>query len=211
MLVIAYYTADMAYRAEVERLRASLNHVGMSSRILAIPRCGDWDDAVAYKPIFVRGMRNKHSGPLLYIDVDAVVHKNCERYFDNLIGDFGVHWFEGKRLLSGTMWFGDTDNARRLLDVWCARNEEKRARGDRTGGGQRNLWEVINEGMVPGLNMIRLPGRYCYVFRKPEAYPEGEPRIIEHLLASRENRGVSLGNVDPVRRERIAELDGAIT
>jgi len=205
MLVIAYHTNDARYTEERNRFEKSLIKVGMPYQIEVIPPVDNWNDATAYKPIFLLGWRRRYRGALLYIDVDAVVHENCEQYFEQLQGDIGMFWAEGKRMLSGTIWLGDTPSCELLLARWCLSNALKRACGDNTGGGQRNLWELISELEDLGMEMVKLPGRYCYAFRRPEWY-EGEPRIIEHLLASRENRDASRGTIDPLRRERIREL-----
>lgn len=213
MKVVAFHTDDENYWSEAKRFRKSLDKVGMDYEIRVYPSQETWDDAVALKPEYLLDRRLKLRGPLLYIDVDAVVHINCAEYFDNLDCDFGVHWLEGTRLLSGTLYFGDTDNAEILLRKWIGRNDFKRRHGDKTGGGQRNLWEIISEGKVPCLRMIELPVEYCYSWRLNERFPgkyQNITPIIEHTLASRENRGVSKGNIDPKRRARIQELENAI-
>lgn len=217
--VIGFFTAGTAYEEEAKRLRWSLSVVGMNHYIVAVPPARDWNDAVAVKASVIRMARDRFPGGLLYIDVDAIVHENCCAYFDGLEGgfDFAAHWFQGPSggynrernddwFLSGTMWFADTFAARALLDAWIARNRDCRAAGVREGGGQANLRDVINEGLVPGLRVHRLPGRYCYVFDKPWAYPPDEPVVIEHLIASRENRDPAR-KVNQARRERIAELE----
>lgn len=219
-MVVAFYTDG--YAEDAALLEASLERAGMSYYMSHLLDEGDWDENTAQKPIFISAMRELLDGPILYVDADAFVHENCEAYFDELGErgvDFGAHWFrgpafghdrsevreEGWWMLSGTLLFGDTDAARRLLDAWIERNEEKRAAGDRTGGGQKNLQEIVPE-MDSETKIERLPGRYCYVFDKPWAYPEDEPRVIEHTIASRENRGESAGKVNAARRERVAEL-----
>ena len=216
MLLIGYYTKGTPYEADAERLRRSCEAVNVPYRLLAVPPTADWDEATALKPLVIRHFRERVAGGLLYCDVDAVVHENCCAYFDGLEGTatFAVHWFQGpgcggreqgnmaEHLLSGTMWFADTLEARFLLDAWIARNDEKRI-----GGGQTNLAEVIAEGAVSANLVCRIPGRYCWVFHKPEAYPPGEYPVIEHLMASRENRGLSKGTLDPLRQLRLAALE----
>ncbi len=221
MIVFAYYTADGAYPEEADRLESSLRRVGMKHIVRPIPATGDWNKAVWQKPFQIRSCLTGWNEPVLYIDVDAVVHANCSSYFAALEPDydFACHWFQGpakgqdqtrndNRLLSGTLWFNTTDRARRLLDIWCQTNRNKLAQGDETGGGQRNLWETYHTQFALGLRSHNLPGRYCYVFDKPWAYPKDEPKIIEHLIASRENRGESAGIVNEDRQQRIREILG---
>ena len=208
MLIIGYYTKDSPYVSEAQRFAKSCLNVGMPLYLQPIDDSGDWNMNTAFKPVFILETLTRLDCPLLYIDVDAVIHENCDEYFAGLQSeyDFACHWLEGKRLLSGTLWFNNTEAAHKLLSAWLALNAWKRTRAnDFTGGGQRNLWEVLHENKVPELRSCNLPGRYCYAFRRPECYGD-EPRIIEHLLASRENRGPSKHKIDPVRQGRIAEL-----
>lgn len=208
MLIVAYYTKDLSYPAETQRFAKSCIAAGMRLYLKSYDDCGSWNLNTAIKPVFISECLYIFREPILYIDVDAVVHQNCDKYFDGLQPDydFACHWLEDKRLLSGTLYFNYTAPAKKLLDAWLALNRWKRYKiDDITGGGQRNLWEVIDNHRSPELRLCRMPGRYCYAFRRSECYGD-EPRIIEHLLASRENRGNSKGKTDPTRQKRIAEL-----
>ena len=104
-------------------------------------------------------------------------------------------------MLSGTTLWGDTPGARKLLTRWLEINE-----GADIGGGQRNLWQAWNE-LQGELTTYRMPGRYCRVFDKPWAYPESEPVVIEHLIASREFRPGAVPAGKAPRRQRIQELE----
>jgi hypothetical protein len=211
MIVVAYYSLGTPYEHEARLLQASLERVGMRHRIKGYADAGDWYANTAIKPEAIREARQAVSGPMLYVDVDAFVHAKCDAYFENLGAqgmDFGVHWFAGPagghrkndvcaclagqrcnrqhRLLSGTLFFGDTEGARHLLDTWIALNATLRERRLVEGGGQKNLWFLTT--CIKDLRIANLPGRYCYVFDKAWAYPHDEPRIIEHTIASRDNR-----------------------
>lgn len=230
MIVIAYYTTGTTYVQEAQLLEASLERVGMEYQILEVPDQGSWDANVRQKANFIRDQRNLLRGPLLYIDVDAFVHKNCSAYFDELGKqgvDFAAHWFAGPgkghnftrdncaclqgkactkphRLLSGTLFFGDTKGARELLDIWIGLNDACRKNGWASGGGQRNLWALVT-AQARYLKTVDLPGRYCYVFDKPQGYQKKEPQIIEHTIASRDNRGKKKLKTQG-RKVRIQEL-----
>ena len=208
MLIVAYYTKDTPYVGEAERFAKSCVAAGMRLYLEPYDDRGDWNLNTNIKPFFIQKCLRIFHEPVLYIDVDAVIHQNCNHYFDALQidYDFACFWLEGKRLLSGTLYFNYTEQARKLLSIWLALNAWKQTKeNDFSGGGQRNLWQVISDGTVSDLRSRRLPGRYCYAFRRPECYDD-EPRIIEHLLASRENRDNSKGNTDPTRQKRITEL-----
>lgn len=224
MRVIACYSINTPYEEEAKILSASLRRVGMPHEITGFVSNGDWYDNTAYKARFIRDMRHQMKGPLLYVDVDAFFHENCEDYFNSLAGssvrliDLGVHYFngpagghdrsqvnpngEGTRLLSGTLYLGDTMPCRELLQMWCSMNAVLRDGGCKEGGGQKNLW-YLTTCMGPRLKIHRLPGRYCYVFDKPWAYHTTEPRIIEHTIASRDNRSGVHKSTDARRRRKM--------
>lgn len=230
MITVAFYTPTGSYPEEADLLRASLDAVGMEHDIRRVDDLGDWYANTAEKPRFIRRMREEHPGPLLYVDVDAFVHEDCSMYFDQMARgstDFAAHWYAGPakgsdrsqvcgcikggqctkphRLLSGTLFFGDTDGARRLLDTWIAQNRFWRERGVEDGGGQKNLWWTVTR-MRDQLNTKRLPGRFTWAFDREWAYPDGEYPVIEHLIASREHRGPSEGRTHQGRQQRIQEL-----
>lgn len=225
MMVISYFTDNGTYREEYRLLEASLQRAGMPHDGRVEKDRGDWYANTRYKPRFIQTMRKTHDGPLLYIDADAFVHENCEAYFDGLAErgvDFGAHWFQGPAkghrrsevraegwwMLSGTMFFGDTVEARRLIDTWCYLNDILFQQGGvAEGGGQKNLWFLTT--CMTDLVIERLPGRYCYVFDKPWAYPKDEPYVIEHTIASRDHRSGTRRKTR-TRGRRIAQLKEAI-
>lgn len=218
MRVVAFYTRNTAYENEAALLRGSLDRAGMEHHMVPVPDRGSWDDNTRRKAHFLRETRQLLSGPLLYLDVDAFVHTDCAAYFDRLGEqgyDFGAHYFagpakgydrskirpDGWRLLSGTLFLGDTIPCRNLLEVWCRLNDACQGVGWGSGGGQRNLWALVTS-QARWLKVARLPGRYCYVFDKAWAYPEAEPCIIEHTMASRANRCPTKAN-----RQRVKERE----
>lgn len=221
MLTIACYSEHTAYQEEAELLAASLRRVGMTHRIEGFPSRGDWYANTAEKARFIRRMRSEQSGPLLYVDVDAFVHHNCDAYFEELAGggfDFGAHWYrgpahgadrtqvrpEGWRMLSGTLFLGDTERCRRLVENWTALNELWRSVNLTQGAGQKNLWFTLT--CMPDVKVMRLPGEYCYVADRFWAYEkrERERVVIEHTIASRDHRAIERQTAS--RANRVAQL-----
>jgi hypothetical protein len=221
--VVSFYTegGGSSYQLEAKILRDSLDRFGIPHDIRAVQAWGDWYDHTAHKADFIAEMRRTMTGPLLWIDTDAVVHSDPTAYFEMLAAeyyDFGAHYFsgpakgydrtkvrgEGWRLLSGTTFWGDTPKAHQLADAWVALNRTLRGVGIRQGGGQKNLWYLTTCMAKEGLRVARLPGRYCYVFDKAWAYPEDEPRVIEHTIASRDHRAIRRETRE--RKARIEEL-----
>jgi len=230
MKIIACYSRGTSYEREAQILRASLDRAGMRAHyIIGFDDRGDWYRNTSYKAQFIADMRASMRGPLLYLDVDAFVHENCTLYFQKLAlrgYDFGAHFFAGPRkghdfrrscrclrgepctrdhwMLSGTLFLNDTEPCQRLVRTWAAMNDVLQSAGLTTGGGQKNLWFLTT--CMDDLKVQRLPGRYTYVFDKAKGYPKDEPCIIEHTIASRENRGSSKGRTNRARTERIEEL-----
>jgi hypothetical protein len=226
MIVVAYYTNDR-YEDDAKLLAASCDRVKMQHSIQRIPDVPiegrfsspvdqwDWNTATAYKPKFLFDALHEFDSErsILYVDVDAFFHENCNEYFVALEQSpfyVAMHWLQpGRyryhRMLTGTLWL---QNVQDMLRGWININHAKYTRGDPTGGGQRNLYELIESG--PSIEMFNLPGQYCYVFNRPECYPPGTQPIIEHTIASRENRDQSLGKVNEPRQKRKQELWGLV-
>jgi hypothetical protein len=220
--VIGFYTPE--YAADADLLKRSLAKVGMDGLICPVASRGDWDDNTAFKAEFIRTMRHTLAGKLLYVDADAFVHENCQAYFEGLEADFGAHWFrgpayghdqsqvqdEGHWLLSGTLFFNDTGPARDLVDLWVGENRKQRKAGERSGGGQKNLWRIHEVWRHGGVSSERLPGSYTWVFDKPWAYADDERPIIEHTIASRSHRPGAVEDLKAGRLKRVAELEAMV-
>ncbi len=216
MKVIGYYTKD-SYEEDAVRFKKSLDKVGMEYYIKELDYSNDWKKANQYKPQFIKECRDKFKGKLLYIDVDAVVHQNCHQYFDSLNCDFAIHWFQGPMIgyerrndnviLGGTLFFADNERVRFLLQQWVYLNNYFFALGDPPRGDQTSLDYLLRHKVIQGLKVENMLGRYCYVFDKSFGYPKEEPRIIEHLIASRENKGHNFGKINLSRQNRLKELE----
>lgn len=225
MRLIAFYSTGSPYEDEARVLQASCDRLGLEHEIVGFKSRGDWYANTAAKAELIQQARSNLRDPLLYVDADAFVHVDPRPYLKQLDPDidFGAHYYAGPdggynpsrccaclvgepcsqphRILSGTLYFGDTPGALRLVNAWVAKNEELRAQGIVEGGGQKNLWRTLEE-IGDALKIHRLPGRFTYVFDKPWSYPEGEPIWIEHSIASRENRPASereLGQLHSIR------------
>ena len=171
----SYYT--LRYTPEAEQLLATLREWGLRYDVRPVSDLGRWELNCNYKPTYLRECRERFPGEaLVWVDADARV-RSYPGLFDVLNCDFAAHWRHGQELLSGTLYFGPTEAAGKLLSEWEA--ECKRRPGD---WDQRILADVL--GKVPSLKIARLPWSYCQIF-------DGEPGIpvIEHTQASRRLRG----------------------
>lgn len=188
LLVIGYYTDDR-YGAEAENLRASLIRHGLKHRIDRVPDLGSWAANTSFKPTFIRRMLYSHQGPVLYLDVDAVVQREPRALLDLSPSTFDIAVHYRKResrsplvprveLLSGTVWFGNTTACKAMVERW-----EAACKAQPDVWDQRHLQNVVAE--TPDLRVMNLPPEYCCIFDSMrEQHPGIEP-VIEHFQASR--------------------------
>jgi len=164
-LVIAYYTVDTPYEAEAEVLKLSLESVGYSYQICAIPNLGSWQKNTQYKAIFIQCMLEKNDGrPLLYLDVDAVMVQHAA-LLDDLKADIAaVHFaYIDSNLLSGTLYLGNTIQCKRAVQKWIHINKQypETLPNGREAWDQRTLQMAIDR--IKGFNFVELPQNYTWI------------------------------------------------
>jgi hypothetical protein len=177
MKFISYYTPN--YEQQANRLRESLNGLGLPYTIEAISTLGSWDKNTHYKPEFIL----KHligCDAVIWTDADSIVREN-PILFDELNCDVAFHRFKGKELLSGTVYFKNTVATVALLLSWIEINREKPNVFD-----QKNLDTAIS--LTSDLTIAELPPEYCFIYDLSREYYGGRKPVIEHFQASRENR-----------------------
>jgi hypothetical protein len=177
MKFISYYTPN--YQKQADRLRESLNGLGLPYTIEAIDNLGSWDKNTHYKPEFIL----KHligTDAVIWTDADSVVREN-PILFDSIDCDIAFHRFKGKELLSGTVYFKNTVATISLLLSWIEINRENPEIFD-----QKNLDKAIS--YIENLKIYALPPEYVWIFDLSRDYYGGRKPVIEHFQASRENR-----------------------
>jgi hypothetical protein len=165
------------------------------------------------KPTWIAPARERLSGPLLYVDVDAYVHADPWPYVTDMEADMAAFVDESGQLKSGALWINDTPGARLILSEWA------KGAGNRCGLDQGNLEnsgdngdqgvlklvvEAEEEEDNPAFSFGRLPSNLCAVFDRTHQYRFG-PLVIEQLQVSREakyRRSKRLSR----RHERLREL-----
>ncbi|MBW9064489.1 hypothetical protein JNB71_14265 [Rhizobium herbae] len=208
--IVAYYTRGTRYEREATRLMSSLANLGLPVALSAVDDTGDWLGNVRRKPHFLAARRRELTGPLLYLDVDAVVHADPWPYLRGYDGDCAVAGHHGVNFISGTILINDTDGAQAFLDRWCADQDTKPEAWD-----QHSLHDVVLanlQGAAPGFAVDFLPPEMCRVFDR--TYSPPVIPVIEHLQASRET-SVASGTEQALtllqrRRARISEIDEAL-
>lgn len=213
--IIAFHTPDAIYRNEAARLKKTLDRLDLSYRFVEVTPHENWVRTTLSKPSWISDLREELKGPLLYVDVDALVHEDPWPVLSRIDADAAAHVTPRGEFTSGTVLINDTEGARKLLARWQelaeARRDQDRGELEATGenGDQGLLREAVLESEAAEettFTFHRLPPNLTYIFDRIETtYLEG-PVIIEHLQASRESSGHEKRLAR--RRERLRELDG---
>ena len=195
MRLISFYTKDTPYEAEADKLRNSCLMLGLSVEILGVPDRGSWDANHKWKPFVIKRALNTGDDDVLFVDADATLHGVPE--IDGEGCDFGVHimdkayWGQDTKrrnfsLMSGTLWFPNTDKARDILTAWEDENELEPKRW-----GQKNLEKVVSFNPQLGVcddgyRMLMLSERWCAIDKTMWGIDDA---IVRHHQASRRLRG----------------------
>jgi hypothetical protein len=192
LMVVGYYTENTEYEEEAKRLIESLNDLNINHDIVGVNDLGNWQLNTRYKAKFLSKMLNKHKKyNLLYVDVDAVIHKYPELFTESFDFDIAVRWQDfywiKNECLSGTIYLANNPKTKELCKRWEKSNIEEGK--DAKTFEQWNLGKIIiemrNEGKIKDFN---LPPEYTMIFDSMRSiYPYVDP-VIEHFQASRKYR-----------------------
>lgn len=211
--VIGFYTPDEVYRKEAARLSKSLESLHLDYELIEVAPEKDWVRTTLLKPQWMLRARHELTGPLLYIDVDAYVHKNPWPYLSQYTGDIAAVYDYGI-LNSATILINDTSGARDILLRWHtlakSRLIERAGTLEQTGedSDQTVLRDIVDEALQvdnPGFSFQRLPMNMAYIFDGKHRHELVGPVYIEQLQASRESTGHEKRLAR--RRQRLQELD----
>jgi hypothetical protein len=156
---------------------------------------GSWSRNTAYKPEFLRAMMNNHKEDIVFVDADAEIkyypgeflsipkEYNVAAHILDKNAWYGCNYAQGRyELLSGTLWFRNCDESRKVLDAWD------------TACKATNIWEQKVLQMVLEQLEIRpypLPLSYCYIRTLPgdrEPLVKIDNPVIVHNQVSRRLR-----------------------
>ena len=177
MKFVSFFTDN--YTEEAHRLMDSLSRLNLQFEIEIIKNQGSWQANTQYKAKFLLKKQEKH-GKVCWLDADCEVKKYPELLFD-INEDVAFHRFKDQELLSGTVFFNDSDAANLLLREWVKVNQERPDKWD-----QKNLDEAIKRS--PFVTIKQLPPEYCFIFDLSRKYYKITQPIIEHYQASREKK-----------------------
>jgi len=211
-LIVAFHTPDEIYTREAERLKKSLDALGLEYSISVVEPESNWVRTTLLKPTWIRPARESIRGPLLYVDVDAFVHEDPWPHVADLDADMAAVVYTNGELNSATLWINDTPGASTLLDLWATWSTDRRAKDDGSlrqigddsdQGVLRHLVEAEESSDAPRFHFARLSPNMASIFDRLDDYRYG-PIVIEQLQASREitQREKRLAR----RRDRLAQL-----
>lgn len=209
--IIAFHTPDDLYRGEAERLRRSLETLGLPYIIREVEGESSWARTCLLKPLWIAEAREENSGPLLYLDADAYVQLDPWPLLSGLDADFGAVVHQNGNMNGSTLWIDDTDGARWVLSEWGNRTTEFRSKPENLYSNlsdQDFLRELIAEQEdrpTRPFRFVRLPRNLQAKVGDEDKFLFGPP-YVEQLQVSRELRTDSEGLSG--RRKRLAELDG---
>ena len=189
LMVVGYYTVNTPYEEEAKTLLQSLKKLSINHDISGVNTLGNWQANTRFKASFMLDMLIKWPNHrLLYVDVDAVVHKLPD-LFENYYCDIAVRWQDFKwrknECLSGTIYMENNERTKRICELWRDINIAEGNQSSRME--QWNLDTVINQlkSEDPQFTYKNLPPEYTMIFDSMRGmYPNIVP-IIEHFQASR--------------------------
>ncbi|CDM58088.1 hypothetical protein LPU83_2432 [Rhizobium favelukesii] len=180
--IVGFYTSNTFYEHEAARMVASAKRLGLLVHTTVVDSTGSWVRNAALKPTFLLEARRAHRGPLLYVDVDAVFHRDPWPVMTTFSCDLAVYR-EEDRLISATILLHDTPATLRLLEVWKQRCDQDPEIWD-----QIVLQEILDEDRAsesPQYQVGELPPSFCWIFDRL-SNAKSDAVYIEQLQASRQ-------------------------
>ncbi|MBO1923737.1 putative nucleotide-diphospho-sugar transferase [Thiomicrorhabdus sp. 6S3-12] len=178
--VVGFYTDDPLYSEHAKLFKASLERFGIEPYLQKYSQ-DEWQNIIALKPSFIKGVMDEFDCPVLYVDVDAFVHEDITPFFSAIEEDVAFHLFKGEELLSGTLFFNNSERAKQLINYWLKEQSEHPDDWD-----QKTLQRAVERMKKDaGLSIYLLGEEYTQIF--DSSTKEGKT-VIEHLQASRDRR-----------------------
>jgi hypothetical protein len=184
--VYVSYATEGRYAALLRNLRDSAAQYDLVFRDVIVNRAfPSWAQAAAYKSQVILEFIRTENRPIVWLDADAVL-RGYPVLFDGYASanpevDFAAHWRLGQELLSGTLYFGATPSALRLVESWIEIQSH-----DPDAWDQRTLSIAVAKARKEfTLNERRLPPSYTYIFDRTGRESPGTVPVIEHFQASR--------------------------
>lgn len=186
LTVFGFHTNDKLYRKHAQILQHSAKKFNINVQFSEFCK-DDWQKIIAFKPTFIAQVRRQLKGAILFVDADAIILKDIRPFFESITEDIAVHYINGTRLISSTIFINDTPNAHLLMDEWERRQLQQPECWD-----QIVLQELINEWVDENRIILnKLPPNYTFIYdTSRRTYGNDVEPIIEQLQASRDKRWI---------------------
>lgn len=180
-VVVSFYTDDEIYSKFAAGFREIMKGYSLDMDIQKISRSSGWLSTVSYKPKFIKQMMLRYPNrSILWVDIDGLIRR-YPIHLNNLKASAAfVMW--RSELLSGTLYFDNSQESRQIVDDWIARQEEVSNQRGNLRWDQKTLQYVIRKNKYP--NIQYLPNSYCQIFDLMADTSENP--VIEHFQASRQ-------------------------
>lgn len=202
-VVVAYFTAGTAYEEEARRLIPSLQKFNIPYFVQPVSKFENWYRATQWKPTFLKNMLQRFPNKsIIYVDVDAefLQYPNLFDVLDQRPDvHVGVHLLDhakrkrpqaGFEMLSGTIFFRNSQFVQQLVDVWIQKCS--------VGGA---LWDqVALKDALGSTPYYVLPEEYCMIF---DYMADVRNPVIVHYQASRKNREVVQPDVQNIQTSEL--------
>jgi len=190
------FATDEYYRRQADRLRRSIDELGLDLDVVQVADRGSWVANCGAKPEVILGtLEANRERNVVFLDADAEVVALPSRFLE-LEGDVAAHRRSGSELLSGTLFFRNVPKVRELVRRWI---ELGRARPEEWD--QRTLDVALREATLGGLDFEDLPPAYTFIFDSmARQHPDVDPVILHHQasravkVAEREGRRDALSS-----------------
>ena len=150
----------------------------MSYELTGIELTGSWEHICSFKARFIQNQWESSNIPIVWLDADATLEAYPE-IFAHLNCDLGIYKFPSGNFATGTIYFGKSPLAKKLIDRWVFRCTTDPYTWDEIS--LRYAWYDINKSLP--LKSVWLPTSYLSVFDNP--YLAVDNPVVMHWQASR--------------------------
>lgn len=176
---VSFYTIDTPYEEEAKELEKTLLQFDLPYQFYARETKGSWEENTQLKAeVIAEALREFCPEPIVFLDADARV-LNDPILLDHIDAELAFHHFRNFEVLSGTLYFKNTDVCLDLVDEWIEENYRNKGMWD-----QKVLESVIYRTPIKWFN---LPEEYCFVDKLSKT--KNAP-VIYHTQVSRRLRRV---------------------
>lgn len=195
--VVGFYTVMTPYEKEKDVLKLSLESLGYSYFFGGVQNQGSWQKNTQYKARFMEWVLANIPGPVLYLDVDAIMVQPPV-LLDTIQADIAaVHFSNTTEFLSGTVYFSNSPVCKEVVQRWIALNAKYPVKlpDGRPAWDQRTLEMAIRE--TPGCKFVELPQEYTWITELTQKrYPGLAPVIMHTRGAYRFKRQINRGRAE---------------